>query len=173
MRVIADLHLHSKYARATSKDTDLEHLAAGAKAKGLNLLGTGDITHGAWLRELKGKLGPISGAGLFTYSGMNWILTGEVSTVYEHEGKTRKIHHLIYAPDLEIVEQIRDALSKHGNLESDGRPVLTGLDSAELVEILTQVSSSAVVIPAHAWTPWFSVFGSKSGFDSLEECFRD
>ena len=173
MRVVADLHLHSKYARATSKDTDLEHLARGSIAKGLNLLGTGDMTHGAWLSELKRKLDPIGDSGLFTYSGMNWILSGEVSTVYEQEGKTRKVHHLVYAPDLETAEQIRDALSKYGNLESDGRPVLTGLDSAELVEILTGVSSSVVVIPAHAWTPWFSVFGSRSGFDSLKECFQD
>ena len=172
MKVAADLHIHSKFAIATSKDTDLEHLAAGAKAKGLNLLGTGDFTHPFWLRELREKLEPTS-EGVFGYGGMSWILSGEVSLVYEQDGKKRKVHHLIYAPDFEVAEQVAEALSRHGNLESDGRPVLTGLNSAELVEILTEVSSSVVVIPAHAWTPWFSVFGSKSGFDSLKECFQD
>jgi uncharacterized protein (TIGR00375 family) len=173
MRVVADLQLHSKYSMATSADMDLEHLAAGASAKGLNLLGTGDFTHPNWFHELKTKLEPIAGAGLFAYRGMTWMLTGEVSTVYQQDGKTRKVHHLIYSPDLETVAQTNEALAKYGNLESDGRPVLTGLDSAELVEILTGISSSMVVIPAHAWTPWFSVFGSKSGFDSLEECYKD
>jgi len=158
---------------ATSKDTDLEHLAEGAKMKGLNLLGTGDLTHPLWLKELKAKLQPGDGEGIFVYYGMNWILTGEVSVVYEHEGKARKVHLLINAPDLEVAGQIVDVLSKYGSLTSDGRPVLTGLDSAELVEILTGLSGSIVVIPAHAWTPWFSIFGSKSGFDSLEECFQD
>lgn len=173
MRVVADLQLHSKYSMATSADMDLEHLAAGAAAKGLNLLGTGDFTHPKWLEELKRKLEPIAGEGLFTYQGMTWMLTGEVSTVYQQEGKTRKVHHLIYSPDFETVTQANGALAKHGNLASDGRPVLTGLDSAELVEILTGISSSIVVVPAHAWTPWFSVFGSKSGFDSLEDCYKD
>ncbi len=173
MRVVADLHIHSRYAMATSKDTDLEHLAEGAKMKGLNLLGTGDLTHPLWLKELKAKLQPGDGEGIFVYYGMNWILTGEVSVVYEHEGKARKVHLLINAPDLEVAGQIVDVLSKYGSLTSDGRPVLTGLDSAELVEILTGLSGSIVVIPAHAWTPWFSIFGSKSGFDSLEECFQD
>ncbi|MDV3277825.1 MAG: hypothetical protein LYZ69_05085 [Nitrososphaerales archaeon] len=173
MRIIADLQLHSKYSMATSADMDLEHLATGAGAKGLNLLGTGDFTHPKWFEELRTKLEPIAGAGLFTYRGMTWMLTGEVSTVYEQDGKPRKVHHLIYSPDLETVAQVNDALAKYGNLASDGRPVLTGLDSAELVEILTGISGSTVVIPAHAWTPWFSVFGSKSGFDSLEDCYKD
>jgi len=173
MRVVADLHLHSKYARATSKDTDLEHLADGAKMKGLNLLGTGDITHPLWLRELRDKLKPTDEEGVFAYRGINWILTGEVSIVYEQAGKTRKVHHLINSPSLEIAEQIVEALSKYGKLGSDGRPVLTGLDSPEFVEILAAVSTAVVVIPAHAWTPWFSVFGSKSGFDTLGECFQD
>lgn len=173
MRIIADLHIHSRYAMATSKHTDLEHLAEGARTKGLNLLGTGDITHPLWLSELKKKLVPGDDERVFVYRGMNWILTGEVSIVYKQGGKTRKVHHLINAPDLEIAEQILEALSKYGRMASDGRPVLTGLDSAELVEVLTGLSSSLVVIPAHAWTPWFSVFGSKSGFDSLEDCFQD
>jgi uncharacterized protein (TIGR00375 family) len=173
MRVVADLQLHSKYALATSKDMDLEHMAEGAKAKGLNLLGTGDFTHPVWFAELKEKLEPIPGTGLFSYRGIAWMLAGEVSTVYEQEGKTRKVHHLIYAPDIEVVAQINEALSKGANLSSDGRPVLKGIDSAELVELVTSTSSDVFVIPAHCWTPWFGIFGSRSGFDSLQECYKD
>lgn len=173
MRVVGDLQLHSKYALATSKEMDLEHMAEGAKAKGLNLLGTGDFTHPKWFAELREKLEPIPDTGLYSYKGMTWMLAGEVSTVYEQEGKTRKVHHLIYSPELEVVAQINEVLSKVGNLSSDGRPVLKGIDSAELVELVTSVSSSVVVIPAHCWTPWFGVFGSRSGFDSLKECYQD
>ena len=173
MRIAADLQLHSKYALATSKDMDLEHMAQGAKVKGLGLLGTGDFTHPRWYATLKSKLQAIDGTGLFAYRGMTWMLSGEVSTVYEQGGKVRKVHHLLYSPDLETVAQMNDFLSKYANLASDGRPILTGIDSAELVEAMSGISRSVVVIPAHAWTPWFSVFGSKSGFDSLEECYQD
>jgi len=173
MRVVADLQLHSKYAVATSADMDLEHMAEGAKVKGLNLLGTGDFTHPEWFAELREKLEPIPDTGLFSFRGITWMLAGEVSTIYEQGGRTRKVHHLIYAPDFEVVAQINEALSKLGNLSSDGRPVLKGIDSAELVELVTSTSSDAVVIPAHCWTPWFGVFGSRSGFDSLEECYQD
>jgi uncharacterized protein (TIGR00375 family) len=152
---------------------DLEHLAEGAKVKGLDLLGTGDFTHPKWFSELKGKLEPIPGTGLYSYRGMTWMLAGEVSTVYEQERKTKKVHHLIYSPELEVVAQINEVLSKAGNLSSDGRPVLKGMGSAELVELVTSVSSGVVVIPAHCWTPWFGIFGSRSGFDSLEECYQD
>ncbi len=173
MRVIADLQLHSKYALATSKDMDLEHMAEGARAKGLTLLGTGDFTHPAWLAELRRKLEPLDESNLFSYSGMTWMLTGEVSTVYQQSGRVRKVHHLVYSPDLEVAGQIGDALQHYGEMASDGRPVLSGIDSAELVEILTGISGSVVVIPAHAWTPWFGIFGSRGGFDSLEECYKD
>jgi uncharacterized protein (TIGR00375 family) len=173
MRVVADLHCHSRYALATSKDTDLEHLAVGATAKGINLLGTGDFTHPKWIAELKEKLEPVSDSGLFTYGGIYWMLTGEVATVYKQNAKTRKVHHLVNAPDFEILSQVNEFLAKHGNLSSNGRPVLTGLDSAELLEAVSSVSPKVVVIPAHAWTPWFGVFGSRSGFDSLEECYQD
>jgi uncharacterized protein (TIGR00375 family) len=173
MRVVADLQLHSKYAMATSKDMDLEHMAEGARLKGLNLLGTGDFTHPSWFENLKSKLEPEEGSGLFQYAGMTWMLSGEVSTVYQQAGRTRKVHHLLYAPDFETAALVNHALEKYGDLASDGRPVLTGIDSAELVEILSGISDSIVVIPAHAWTPFFSVFGSKSGFDSLEECYKD
>jgi len=173
MRLIADLQLHSKYALATSKDMDLEHLAAGAKMKGLGLLGTGDFTHPKWFAEIRSKLEPIDNAGLFSYSGMTWMLSGEVSTVYEQGGRVRKIHHLLYAPDFETVTQANEFLSRHARLASDGRPVLKGMESAALVDGLTSISSSFVVIPAHAWTPWFGIFGSKSGFDSVKECYQD
>jgi uncharacterized protein (TIGR00375 family) len=173
MRVVADLQLHSKYALATSKDMDLEHLAAGAKLKGLDLLGTGDFSHPNWYSELKAKLKPLDGTGLFSYQGITWMLSGEVSTVYEQGGRVRKVHHLLYSPDFEILGQVNEFLSKHAKLSSDGRPILGGIDSAELVEALTGISDSLVIIPAHAWTPWFGVFGSKSGFDSLNECYQD
>ncbi len=173
MKFVADLHTHSRFAMATSKYTDLEHLAEGAKAKGISLLGTGDFTHPKWFAELKTKLDPLSGAGLYSYLGVTWMLSGEVSTVYQQEGRTRKVHHLIYAPDFEVVAQINKVLAKHGSLGSDGRPVLTGIDSAELLESVTSISTQAFLVPAHAWTPWFGVLGSKSGFDSLRECYQD
>ena len=173
MKVVADLHIHSRYALATSKHADLDHLALGAKAKGITLLGTGDFTHPKWLAELREKLEPLSDSALFTYGGRTWMLSAEVSTVYEQEGRTRKVHHLIYAPGFDEVAQLNDIIGRHGRLDSDGRPVLTGMDSAELAEAVTEVSSRVVVIPAHAWTPWFGVFGSRSGFDSLKECYKD
>ncbi len=173
LRIVADLHIHSKYAMATSKDTDLEHLAAGATAKGVGLLGTGDFSHPKWLGEIKGKLASSDGRGIFGYHGIHWMLSCEVSTVYQQGGRTRKIHHLLFAPDFDTVSQINDVLSGHGNLSSDGRPTLTGTDSSELVDKLLSISREVVVIAAHAWTPWFGVFGSRSGFDSLEECYGD
>lgn len=173
MKFVADLHIHSKYARATSKDTDLEHLARGARAKGIGLLGTGDFTHPRWLAELKAELELNADSGIHSYRGVNWVLSCEVSTVYEQGGKGRKVHHLVYAPDIEVVSQVNDALSRNGNLGSDGRPTLTGIDSAELVELLSSISRHIVVVAAHAWTPWFGVFGSKSGFDTLEACYQD
>ncbi|HZW85134.1 MAG TPA: endonuclease Q family protein, partial [Nitrososphaerales archaeon] len=173
MRVFADLQLHSKYALATSRDMDLEHLAEGGRRKGLNLLGTGDFTHPKWLSEIKSKLVPIDGSGLYQYRNMNWMLSGEVSTVYEQGGRKRKVHHLVYAHDFEVVDQVSEVLGKYGKLSSDGRPILTGIDSSGLVESLTSISDRVVVIPAHAWTPWFGALGSKSGFDTLAECYGD
>ena len=173
MKVLADLQLHSKFAMATSKNMDLEHLAQGGRTKGLDLLGTGDFTHPAWLSELKSKLKPVAGTGLFSYSGMTWMLSGEVSTVYHEGGGVKKVHHLLYAPDFDTVAQINAFLSRFADLSSDGRPTLSGIDSPSLVEGLMEVSRSIVVIPAHVWTPWFGVFGAKSGFESLEDCYKD
>jgi uncharacterized protein (TIGR00375 family) len=172
MRVIADFHIHSLWSRATSKEMNLEGISKGAKVKGLNLVGTSDFTFKRWLEELKKKLEPIEGTGLFKYNDVYFMLTCEVGTVYQQEGKKRDIHHIIHAPSFEIVEQINEALSKYGNLASDGRPTLN-LTSPELVEILMEISKEIVITSAHIWTPWKSLFGSKSGFDSVEECYQD
>ncbi len=173
LKIIADLHLHSKYSRATSQRMDVDELAHFAKIKGLNLLGTGDITFPAWFKDLKQKLKPMEGAGLLRYKGILWMLTVELSTVYEQDKKVRKVHHLILMPSFEIAEQITERLKRYGRLDVDGRPVFNNLTSPELVEILKETSKSVEVIPAHCWTPWYGVFGSKSGFDSLEECYQD
>jgi len=172
MKLICDFHLHSKWSRATSKQMDLEGISRGAKIKGLNLVGSSDFTFELWLEELKKKLEPIEGTGLFKYKNVYFMLTSEVGTVYQQAGKKRDIHHLIHAPSFEIVEQINEVLSKYGNLKSDGRPVLT-LTSPELVEILTEISKDIFITSSHIWTPWKSLFGSKFGFDSVEECYQD
>jgi len=174
MRVFSDLHIHSKYARATSKEMDLEHLSKFGKLKGLNLIGTGDFTHPKWLKELKEKLKPVENTGLFSFDGMNFMLTTEISTVYNQDNKTRKIHHLVHVPSFEIVEQINDELTKLGaKLDIDGRLLLNERTSIELVEILVKIYKDTLIVPAHIWTPWFSLFGSKSGFDTVEDCYKD
>ena len=171
MPFIADLHIHSKYSRATSKDMDLEGLSKWAKLKGVSLLGTGDFTHPLWLAELKEKLEPL-GNGFFSYKDTQFVLTVEVSNIYSQDGALRKIHQLILAPDFKTVDAINSELKKHGNLKADGRPTL-GLSAKELARLLFQTSEDIVVIPAHVWTPWFSLFGSNSGFNSLEECYQE
>jgi uncharacterized protein (TIGR00375 family) len=154
---------------------DLDSLDMWAKVKGINVLGTGDFTHPLWLKELKEKLEPAE-AGLFKLrksdSPTRFILTSEISCIYSKGGKVRKIHIIVFAPSFEAVEKINTQLDKIGNLKADGRPIL-GLDAKELAKIVLDADENCLVIPAHAWTPWFSVFGSKSGFNSLEECFED
>lgn len=172
MLIIADLHLHSKYSRATSKQMDLNGLSLGAKMKGLTLLGTGDITHPAWFNELKSKLVEVDNSGIYAYNGVYFTLSGEVATYFEFEGKSRRVHHVIHLPSFEEAEQLNEKLSKYGELSIDGRPVLN-ISSPELVEILMEVDSKILIYPAHAWTPWMSCLGSKSGFNSLEECYQD
>jgi len=172
MQIIADFHLHSKYSRATSKDMNIEGLSRGAKVKGLQLLGTGDFTHPFWLEEIRHKLEEVSGSGLFTYENVFFVLTTEVSTIFTFEGQTRKVHHIIHAPSFDVVEQINESLSKYGNLKTDGRPMLT-VSAPELVEKIMEISKDAVITSAHIWTPWFSLFGSKSGFNSVEDCYQD
>jgi uncharacterized protein (TIGR00375 family) len=172
VKFIADLHIHSKYSRATSKAMDLPNLAKWAKIKGIDLLGTGDFTHPDWLKHLKAHLKPVKDAGLFTYDGIHFMLSAEISSIYSKNGKCYRIHNLIFAPDFETVDKLNDQLSKIGNLRSDGRPIL-GLDAAKLARIVFKIDPDCMIVPAHVWTPWFSLFGSKSGFDLLEDCFEE
>ncbi len=185
MRFIADLHIHSRYSRATSSDMSLEGLWKWAQLKGLAVIGTGDFTHPKWLQEMKVKLEPI-GNNIFklkqNYQNNNvpvscrgevyFMLTAEISCIYSKNGRLRKIHSLVFVPDFSAAEKINAALSKIGNLSSDGRPII-GLDAKELLRIVLDLSDEAMLVPAHAWTPHFSVFGESSGFDSLEECFDE
>lgn len=171
MRIIADLHLHSKYSRATSREMDVENMARWCKIKGITIVGTGDFTHPVWLRELKAKLKPTD-RGLYTHGGIYFMLTVEVSNIYPQGGRLRKIHNIVHCPSFEVAERINAVLGRFGALMADGRPTLT-LPSDKMVEYLMEVSPDCLVVPAHAWTPWFSLFGSNSGFDSLVECFGE
>lgn len=175
MKFVADFHIHSKYSRATSRDMDLENLDKWAKIKGIKVLGTGDFTHPEWLKSLKEKLIPAE-PGLFKLKeaagGTRFILTSEISCIYTKKGKVRKIHILIFASSFEVVEKINVQLGWIGNLKSDGRPIL-GLDAKELAKIVLNASEDCLVVPGHIYTPWFSLFGSRSGFDSVEECFEE
>jgi len=176
----ADLHVHSKYSRATSRECDLEHLAHWAGRKGIAVVATGDFTHPAWLDEIRQKLVSAE-PGLFRLrpafapavgGDVRFLLEVEISTIYKRDGRTRKVHHLIYVPDLATAERFVASLEKIGNLKSDGRPIL-GLDSRHLLEITLQSGPGAFLIPAHIWTPWFAVLGSMSGFDTIEHCYGD
>lgn len=185
MRFIADLHVHSHYSRATSPDMCPEGIWKWAQLKGIRVIGTGDFTHPEWIKELKKKLDPL-GSGLFSLRKKYWtddvpeacraevsfILSAEVSGIYSKNGRTRKVHSIILAPDFASAERLNLALSKIGNLKSDGRPIL-GLDAKKLLQITLDVAPDARLIPAHAWTPHFSVLGAASGFDSLQECYEE
>jgi uncharacterized protein (TIGR00375 family) len=174
MRLIADFHIHSKYARATSPKCDIPGLSEGAKLKGIGLMASGDFTHPLYFNELKEHLGrrDEAGTGIFDYRGMRFILGTEVAVTYDLSGKNRRMHHLVLAPSFDAAAQINDRLAKYGNLKEDGRPTLS-ISSAHLAEELFSISKDVMIIPAHAWTPWFSVFGSKGGVDSVEEAFED
>ncbi len=175
MRFIADFHIHSKYSRATSRDMEVEALSQWAKKKGISLLGTGDFTHPTYLKDLQSKLEPL-GNGLLRLkrdeNGPNYILTTEVSNIYTQNGKVRRIHNLIFAPSFEVVEAISVRLGSFGKLSSDGRPIFS-FTAKDLVKMILDISEDCLIVPAHAWTPWFSIFGANSGFDSIEECFGD
>ena len=175
MQFVGDFHIHSKYSRAVSPLMDLENLDKWAKIKGIKVVGTGDFTHPKWLESIKKELSPAE-QGFFKLknsdSQTRFILTAEISCIYSKGGKVRKVHIVVFAPSIEAVEKINLKLNQIGNLYSDGRPIL-GLDSKELAKIVLDANENCLVIPAHAWTPWFSVFGSKSGFDSLQECFEE
>jgi len=175
MRFIADFHIHSKYSRATSKDMEVETLAQWAKKKGITLLGTGDFTHPTYFAELRAKLEPLGNGLLKLKKGdqeIRYILTTEVSNMYTQGGKGRRIHTLLFAPSFEVVEAIRSKLGNLGKLSSDGRPIFS-FAVKELVKMILDISPDCLIIPAHAWTPWFSIFGANSGFDSIEECFGE
>ena len=185
MEFIADLHIHSKYSRATSRDMSPETLWKWAQLKGIKVISTGDFTHPLWLDELKHKLEENSNNLLkiknefkldtipaSCSSDVSFILSTEISCIYSKKGKVRKVHCLVFAPDFHTAARINLALARIGNLSSDGRPIL-GLDAKELLRIVLDVSDKAMLIPAHVWTPHFSVFGAMSGFDSMEECFEE
>lgn len=171
MRLIADLHIHSRFSRATSPEMDLPHLAQWAKWKGIDILGTGDFTHPDWFRRLQSKLEP-AGQGIYRYQDTRFLLTCEISTIWSVGGRVRRVHFLILAPDLAAAARINQELGKLGNLAADGRPTF-GISGRRLVEAVLAASPGAVVIPAHAWTPWYSIFGANSGFDSLEEALGE
>lgn len=170
MEFVADFHIHSKHSRATSRDMDIPHLVKWAGFKGVTLLGTGDFTHHLWLQELKKYLQPKKNAGLYAYKDINFILSAEISNIFSQGGKVYRVHNVVLAPSFEIVEEINKMLSSYGNIASDGRPIL-GISCKVLAGELFKISSDLMLIPAHIWTPWFSVFGSNSGFDSLEEAY--
>lgn len=170
MEFIADFHIHSKYSRATSRNMDIKNLSEWAKLKGITLMGTGDFTHHLWLEELKHNLEDC-GNGLFKHQGIFYMLTSEVSSIYSKNGKTYRVHNIMTSPSFKSVDTINDKLSRIGNLASDGRPIL-GLDAAELARIVFDIDENCMIIPGHIWTPWFSVFGSMSGFDKIEDCFE-
>lgn len=175
MKFIGDFHIHSRYSRATSKSLTLDVLDEVAATKGVKVLGTGDFTHPLWISELERGLEKAE-PGLYKRKGSKFdtrfLLTCEVSSIYSKGGKVRKVHTLIFAPSIEVVKKINKQLARVGNIHSDGRPIL-GLDIKELAKIALDASQDCMVIPAHAWTPWFSIFGSKSGFDSIEEAFEE
>lgn len=185
MKAIADLHIHSRYSMATSKDGTPENLELWARKKGISILGTGDFTHEKWREELKDSMVSaedgfyklkdekrLPEAERMKDQTVRFVVSGEISCIYKKNGKTRKAHHLILLPGIEEAEKMAKKLEKIGNIHSDGRPIL-GLDSRDLLEIMLEASPEGIFIPAHIWTPHFSVLGAKSGFDSLEECFED
>lgn len=169
MKIIADLHLHSRFSRATSQKMRIVDMAHMAKLKGIGILGTGDFTHPGWLDELNRHLVE-AGPGMYEYDKVKFILTAEVSEIYTRKGALRRIHNIIYAPSFREVDKINKFLGRFGSLTSDGRPTL-GLDSEALLEGVLSLSPTSFIVPAHIWTPWFGLLGSKSGFDTLEDCF--
>ncbi len=190
MKFVADLHIHSKFSRATSRDMVLDSLAPWAKVKGISLLATGDFTHPEWLFLMKEKLEPMSNGffrlknGTTSLDGLPFkglpvlsrevafILSSELSFIYSKAGKVRKVHVMLLAPDFESVERVNSRLQAVGNLGSDGRPIL-GLDVRLFCRMVADAAPRCVVIPSHIWTPWFSLFGANSGFDTIEECFEE
>jgi len=172
MRIIADLHIHSKYSRATSNQLNIGNLEKYARLKGLSLLGTGDFTHPIWIKELKSELTEDGTGILKTKTGFNFVLQTEISLMYKQDEKSRKIHNIVLAKNFDVVEQITEQLKKIGRIDYDGRPIF-GIKCPDFVEMMKEIDKDIEIIPAHVWTPWFGLFGSKSGFDSVEQCFKE
>ncbi|MDD5504736.1 MAG: endonuclease Q family protein [Candidatus Omnitrophica bacterium] len=168
---IADFHIHSRYSRATSPDMGVKNITAWAATKGIAVVGTGDFTHPLWRKELKKNLGRHTN-GLYEYDKVKFILTAEISNIYKKNGKGRRVHTILFVPDFKTADRVSKELEKRGNISSDGRPIF-GFDAKDLVKIALDASPQAMIVPAHVWTPWFSVLGSMSGFDSIEECFEE
>ena len=175
MAYVADLHIHSRYSRACSPQLNVPNLVSWAKLKGIDVLGTGDFLHPLWFAELKNQLKE-DGSGFITYPNdpsIKFALTVEISSIYTHKGRGRRVHNLVFMPDFSSAERFqKELLSKRANLGSDGRPIV-GISSKDLLSLALQVSDKAIFVPSHAFTPWFGVLGSQSGYDSLEECFED
>ena len=188
MEYLADFHIHSRFSRSTSQQLDLFTLNQWAQLKGLKVVGTGDFTHPKWFSELRTGLIPAE-PGFFQLkaateeykepfvpsscaSDVRFVLSAEISTIYKKNEKVRKVHHLVLMPDLPSVARLNATLERVGNIKSDGRPIL-GLDSRNLLQMVLDASDDAVVIPAHAWTPHFSILGAKSGFDTIDECYEE
>jgi uncharacterized protein (TIGR00375 family) len=170
MKYYADLHIHSRYSMATSKHMELPFIAEGAKAKGVNLIGSGDFTNPGWLYMLEEGLKETGRKGIYEFEGVDFILSAEVCNIYDEKGQTKKVHSIIILPDFETVKKFNKIIRRFGKLESDGRPILS-FNLRDLAESLFSVYEDALLIPAHLWTPWFGLFGSQSGFDSIEEAF--
>jgi len=171
------LHIHGRYSRATSEQMNVPEIARYAKIKGLNLVGTGDFTHPDWLKEINQTLTQEQDTGLFKLSRnpdshVRFMLTTEVCTIFDFKGESKKIHHVILTPSMDTAKQINDRLKRFGDLASDGRPILN-VSAPQLVEEVMAVSNEIMIFPAHAWTPWFSIFGAFSGFDTMEDCYQD
>ncbi|HTZ50410.1 MAG TPA: endonuclease Q family protein, partial [Spirochaetia bacterium] len=186
MRLVADLHVHSRYSRATSREADLDGYHRWARIKGIDLVGTGDFTHPAWIEELSSRL--VEKDGLFVLRDpaaasapegpspadrdVRFVLTTEISSIYKKHGLVRKVHTLVVVRSLEHARRLAARLAAIGNIASDGRPIL-GLDPRDLLSMVLESAPGGFLIPAHIWTPWFSLFGSRSGFDRIEECFEE
>ena len=176
MKQVLDLHLHSKYSRACSPKLTLENIAKSCQLKGIDIISTADFTHPAWFKEIANKLEEINSSGLYKLKSSNsktkFILGTEISLVYKDKGKTRRLHLLIHAPNIQAVSKLNDKLGKQFNLRSDGRPIL-GISAPHFCKLCFDIDSNFLIYPAHIWTPWYSIFGSKSGFDSFSECFEN
>ncbi len=171
MNYIADLHIHSRFSRATSKNITLDSLTEGAKRKGISLITTGDILHPVWRSEIK-SLVKEKDYGIYSYNGVDIMLGVEVSSIFKDKGRVRKIHTVLLIPDFRTALSISNALSERWNMSSDGRPII-GMNIRDFIRLIVDINPDTIIIPAHIWTPWFSIFGSNSGYNSIEECCED